>query len=219
MMNLVDKADDEKLRRPNAKNSRERIISAARKVFAEQPYHIATIRMVGKAGGFDHQLVTYYFPTKAELFETIVAENCEEFHNANRSWFEGLDQMSIEDGFGLCIDRLLDYHFANPEPLRTVALNAHLIERVEEVPGHHHFVEFLAKTRATFEKSAGLARSEELSRFVTGFNTMITSYLGAAPSQAKVLAMDPSSDEYKTWIKETLIYVFLPLLKELILPE
>lgn len=34
--------------------SRKKIIAAARKVFSDHSYPVATVRMVGAAGGFDH---------------------------------------------------------------------------------------------------------------------------------------------------------------------
>ncbi len=210
--------ENKKSKRQSADHSRERIVSAARKVFAKHPYHIATVRMVGQAGGFDHQLISYYFPTKAELFEAVVAQTCDEFYLANQSWYEGISQMRVEDGFGLLIDRLLEYHFANPDALRIMALNAPLIERLDEIPGYQHIPEVLAKIRETFQENTGVAGSEDLNRYFSTFNIAIINYLGVAPGLAGIMGMEPTSDEYKTWVKQTLMYVFLPLLNKLIFP-
>ncbi len=201
-----------------AENSRQRILLAAGKVFAEQPYHMATVRMVGKAGGFDHQLISYYFPTKADLFEAVVAKACNEYYEGNKRWLEALDRSPTSDDFALYLDLLLDFHFANPEPLRIMALNGPLIERLEEIPGYQHILEALEKTRATFESVIPLKEdSKKIGRFINTFNTLVINYLGAAPSQAEILGMDPNGGEYRTWVKETLLYVFTPLLKELVL--
>ena len=53
--------------------TREKILAAAKKVFAQHPYSTASIRMVGKTAEIDHPLISYYFPTKAELYEGALA--------------------------------------------------------------------------------------------------------------------------------------------------
>lgn len=216
----INKTQNEKLSRPSADNSREKILAAARKVFAKHPYHVATMRMVGKVGGFDHQLIAYYFPSKADLFEAVTREACDDFYNASQGWFKGLDRIGIEQGFRLFVERLLEYFSKAPEPFRMTALNAPMIERLDELPGYQHTVEMRSKVRATFKNNLPPSVDQVmLERFTTTFDTAIHSYLGAAHSQAEILGMDPASEEYITWVKETLICVFLPLLKKLIFPE
>ena len=95
-----DKFGSEK-KNPKSEKTRHKILGAACKVFAKHPYNSASIRMVGKEGGFDHPLITYYFPTKADLFEAVVAEVCEEFYQANISWFEGLEGLPPRQGLSL----------------------------------------------------------------------------------------------------------------------
>ncbi len=197
--------------------TREKILAAARKVFSEHPYHMATIRMIGTAGGFDHQLIAYYFPAKADLFEAVLVDVCDEFYRANTSWYEGLDKHNLMDSFSLFLDRFLDYHFDNPAPMRLLALNAPHIEKLEEIPGYQHIPDVLAKTRSNFENSIRPnAPREDVERFINTFNTAIINYLGAAPSQAQVLGLDPDSPAYRRWVKDTLMFVFLPVLRLLI---
>lgn len=220
MKQSVNEAQDEKPSRPSSDNSRNEIISAAKKVFAEHPYHFATLRMVGKEVGLSHQSIAHYFPSKADLFEAVASEACDDFYNASQSWFEGLDRVSFNEGFRLFVERLMEYNSRKPEPLRIIALNAPMIESLNELPGYQHTVELRSKTRATFRKNFPPTIDQEmLDRITTTFDTAILSYLGAAPSQAEIMGMDPASEEYRTWVKETLICVFLPLLKKLILPE
>lgn len=178
---------------------------------------MATVRMVGKAGGFDHQLIAYYFPAKADLFEAVVAEICEEFYRANTAWYQGLDKLSPEKALSLYLDRFLDYHFKNPEAMRLMALNAPLIERLEEIPGYQHIPDVLDKTRANFERYIPpTARGVDIERFINTFNTAIINYLGASSSQAQLLGLDPESREYRRWVKDTLMFVFLPPLQCLV---
>jgi AcrR family transcriptional regulator len=59
-------------RRPGASGTREAILDAARRAFAEQGYQRATIRGVAELAGVDAALVHHYFGTKQELFVAAV---------------------------------------------------------------------------------------------------------------------------------------------------
>jgi AcrR family transcriptional regulator len=55
-------------RRPGASGTRDAILEAARREFAQHGYDRATIRGVARGAGVDPALVHYFFGTKAELF-------------------------------------------------------------------------------------------------------------------------------------------------------
>jgi AcrR family transcriptional regulator len=55
-------------RRPGVSGTREAILDAARRAFAEQGYQQATIRGVAELAGVDPALVHHYFGTKQDLF-------------------------------------------------------------------------------------------------------------------------------------------------------
>ena len=59
-------------RRPGVSGTREAILDAARRAFAEQGYQHATIRGVADLAGVDPALVHHYFGTKQELFVAAV---------------------------------------------------------------------------------------------------------------------------------------------------
>jgi AcrR family transcriptional regulator len=59
-------------RRPGVSGTREAILDAARRAFAEQGYQRATIRGVAELAGVDPALVHHYFGTKQELFVAAV---------------------------------------------------------------------------------------------------------------------------------------------------
>ena len=54
-------------RRPGTSSSRDEILEAARKLFAERGYQGATIRAIGAEAGVDAALVVHFFGNKAEL--------------------------------------------------------------------------------------------------------------------------------------------------------
>ena len=59
-------------RRPGVSGTREAILDAARRVFAEQGYQQATIRDVARLARVDPALVHHYFGRKQELFVAAV---------------------------------------------------------------------------------------------------------------------------------------------------
>ena len=91
------------------KATRERILEGAARVFANYSYYAASIRMVGKAARVDHPLVNYYFPTKAVLFEEVLKRITDELHEADTTWYEGLDELDLKSGLGLYLDRFIDF--------------------------------------------------------------------------------------------------------------
>src|ERR687896_457323 len=59
-------------RRPGASGTREAILDASRRAFAELGYQRATIRGVADLAGVDPALVHHYFGTKQALFVAAV---------------------------------------------------------------------------------------------------------------------------------------------------
>jgi AcrR family transcriptional regulator len=59
-------------RRPGNQDTRQKILTAAREVFAERGYDQASIRMIATGAGVDPALVHHYFGTKDKLFLATV---------------------------------------------------------------------------------------------------------------------------------------------------
>jgi AcrR family transcriptional regulator len=59
-------------RRPGTPATRDAILTAARRCFAERGFRGATIRLVASEAGVDPALVHHYFGTKADLFAAAV---------------------------------------------------------------------------------------------------------------------------------------------------
>lgn len=200
--------------------TRDKILEAAKRVFSEHPYSAATIRMVGEEAGIDHPLITYYFPTKAELFEAVVEDTAESFVQASSSWYQGLEHLSVSKGFSLYLDRLLAFTSKHPEALGIAAVNLARPKGSETVPGYKQMQWYLRRNTDTFRNFAPLRGStREIRIFVKTFNTMIINYLGAATYHARTLGMNPGSPAYRKWVKDAMHFLFLPRLRVLIYGE
>lgn len=195
----------------------ERIVVAARTVFSRYPYHAASMRMIGKEGGFNHELIRYHFPNKARLFETILKDICEDFYQSNLSFLGGVTKVRPEVGFPLYLDRFLDHHYSNPEALRIIVLNMVITDEPAGIPGYRFIPEMLARTRKTFQEKIPIrAPDEDVERFQSGFNNLLLHLLGADYCQASMLGLKHTDSRYRQWVKETLLWIFLPHLLRLL---
>lgn len=198
-------------------NTRKRILHAAKEVFSRHPYHSASVRMVGKAGGFDHPIIHYYFPKKEGLFDAVVIEMIAELKTFDNSWYEGLDKISVRAGFRLLIDRVLDFHYQYPDLFRTVMQNTAYVEDYENFPAAKHYADFHERFLQTFnEKIKYNSTEEEARQFIFSFTVLATNYLGASTTYSEIMGIEENSDVYRSWVKETLNFIFLPRLEKII---
>ncbi len=194
---------------------------AAQKVFSEHPYHTASMRMIGKEARIEHPLINYYFPNKAVLFETIVQEQCDQFARYTAEWLdEASKATSIAEGFMKHIDRMIDYNGENPEAIRILALNLAQADNISLIPGYQRFPRLIEEIQEIFvEKIAPAGSEAEISMFINSFNFLVISFLGSNTCIAQIQGMDPGGKAYREWVKNTLGFMFLPRLREIIVPN
>ncbi len=203
-----------------AGNAREGILRAARKVFSAYSFKAATTRMIAQESGIDHPLIHYYFGSKERLFEAVTAEMYEEFERSHTSWLKNLACNRSKEGLSLYVDHLLDYGFKDPEPVQILLLNMANIGRLEEIPGYNYILLHLDHMRHALEKYFPLRGSpSESEMFVHCFHGLILALIGARSYHARLLELDPDGAEYREWVKEALVALFIPWLERLILPD
>ena len=61
---------------PSTESTRDKILSAAGEVFAEQGFERATIRAITERAGANLAAVNYHFRDKAELYTRVVVDAC-----------------------------------------------------------------------------------------------------------------------------------------------
>lgn len=201
--------------------TKENIMRAARKVFSEHPYHTASMRMIGKEAQIEHPLINYYFPNKAVLFETIVENLCEDFAQRTAEWLDDVSRArSIAEGFMRHIDLMIDYNTGNPEPIRILAMNLTQADNISLIPGYQRFPDLIDRIRKIFvEKISPAGPESEISMFMNSFNFLAISFLGSSTCIAQIQGMEAGTREYREWVKNTLGFIFLPRLREIIVPN
>jgi AcrR family transcriptional regulator len=202
------------------KQTREKILKAAAQVFAEYPYHTASIRMIGKEAKIDHPLVNYYFPNKAALFEAVIEHVTDKYYQANILWFNGLEKINPEAGLGLYLDRFFDFALKHPSAFRIIALNLVQAEEHDVIPGYERVRDFFNKTKQNFKDAISMrGTDDDIDMFLNSFNTLAINYLAAGTYYASILGIAPGSRQYLKWVKKTMIFVLLPRLKHIIRGE
>lgn len=206
--------------RRKSESTREMILTAARRVFAEHTYKAASLRMIARKGGFDHAIIRYHFPSKAILFEAVIIDACNKFHNAHLKCLEGLDKMKPQDGFPIYIERITDLSFKNQDELKLLLQNITHIDTPEGIPGYQHIPEFFSISMRSFKEKIPVKGSEEeIGMFLHSFTSLLLNYLGASACMARIQGLDPESVEYRKRVKDTFVFLFLPRLKKLIFPD
>ena len=134
-----------------------------------------------------------------------------------RSWFEGLEEMSLEAGLALYIDRSMSYCRKYPYAVRVFLLNVVQAQDTEIFPGYQAIRTFFKQTITLLKDRLPIQASDrDIEIFRQSFNTLALSYLGASSYYAGILGMDANSREYEEWIRDMLMDLFLPRLKQLL---
>jgi len=198
--------------------TREKILTAARKVFSKHSYEAGSVRMIAKEGDFEFGLIRYYFPNKAELFKTVFKNACDEMLQTHEKAMKGMEKMRAEEGFSLYHDRFVKHYFKHPEGLRILINNIYRpVDGDIEIPGYEYLPQVFASSRKVLVDTLKLnAPWEEICRFSDSWNAQIFMFVGASSCQAALLGLDPKSKEYSEWVKDNLTHIFLPHMKRLV---
>lgn len=211
---LSKKKIQNKKKSPYGAATRKMILEAASAVFFRCPYEAASIRMIAAEGGFYHSLIRHHFPSKASIFEAISKKVCEDFREANKSWLKELAGRGLREATSLYFDRFISYYQSHPEIFRLIAQNTPR-ENAQSIPGYDDLANFMANIREDVEKENILLFDRQtLMRYLESLYALFNFYLGSGTAVALHLGFKPDSPEYLKWVKETMLFIFVPVLKE-----
>ncbi len=178
-------------------------------------FHAASIRMIGAEGKFDFTNIHHYF-TKTELFEAVSKQLYEEVITAFMEGMEGVERMPPKEGMEIFLDRMLDSLFETPDALKVLIQNMGQGEIDPNPPGFAFLTKYFDDLeKALLNLNTVFSFQAEVSMWLHGITTLLMSLIGAAAYHSKTLGMEPGSDEYKAWIKQIILYLFLPPLDRL----
>jgi AcrR family transcriptional regulator len=197
--------------------TREKILKAAQEVFANYPYHTASIRMIGKLAEIEHPLISYYFPSKADLFRSVLTELMAYRSKMVESWDDEIKQAGPARGLSLFLDHTLDDFRNRPGLLHIISLNLSRPTNSDPIPGYDLIQEFVESSTKSSIKLAGLGVPlHEWDMFSRTMTTLLIGYLGASSTYAPLIGKDPDSILYYNWVKDTIIYTLLPRLEQMV---
>ena len=194
--------------------TRQMILAAARQVFAVHPYNAASIRMIAAQGDFYHGLIRYHFPSKAGIFEAVVDVSCRTIYRENKDWLREISSFAPDKALSTYLDRFIEFFKNQPEVFRIIVKNlSH--EDPSTLPGYGHLKALLIDTRRDFEAVfPGLFESDDVNRFLSSLNALILHFLGGGEMEAEIMNLAAKSEAYLQWVKETLYFVFCPVLEK-----
>ncbi len=94
--------------------TRQRLLDAAERLFAEKGFHGVTVRAIAKASDSDPALVAYYFGGKRELFDAVLLRRAEKLNTIRLERLKacerdaGPDGPSVEEIIAAFTEPLLD---------------------------------------------------------------------------------------------------------------
>src|ERR1700683_5381190 len=103
-------------------DTRARIIAAAREAFSTMGFEGASLRSVAKDAGVPHQLATYYFKTKEELWMAVLDELAIGFFNRLGDRIRGLEGVDVATKLRLVVREFVKYSAENPQLHRLMAM-------------------------------------------------------------------------------------------------
>jgi len=190
------------------------VLAAACTVFCRCPYEAASIRTIAAEGGFYHSLIRHHFPNKASIFRAVIKKVCEDFREANKSWLKELAGLSLPEGTSLYFDRFIAHYQIHPEIFRLIAQNTPR-EESQSIPGYDELANCMANIGEDVEKANILIFDRQtLVRYLESLYGLFNYYLGSGAAVARRLGYEPDSAEYLKWVKETMMFVFLSILRQ-----
>ena len=108
--------------KPSKGDTRARIIEAAREAFSTMGFEGASLRSVAKEAGVQHQLATYYFKTKEELWMAVMDELAIGFFARLGERIRGLDGVDAPTKLRLVVREFVKYSAEYPQLHRLMTM-------------------------------------------------------------------------------------------------
>lgn len=196
--------------------TRQRIFSAAVKVFTSYPYSAASIRMIGDEAGVRHPLVLHYFGSKLALFEEVAKYLEDRVLDSGPPFLKNLRNLSSDEGFDRFLDDIINHGFKRTESYRAIMLNMGEARSLEKaLPGLNRMTDVREKAQKMVGgRALGGAPPLETEMFLLVFILSLSHFVGAADFHRMALGIE-SEEDYRSWVHETFRFLFRPVLKVL----
>lgn len=204
---------------PKGDETRAKILTAAQKVFTIYPYHAASLRRIGTAGGFEHPLVRYYYRTKKDVFKAFARSLFSQTLNDFFSHIDKIDRSSLSRGFRSFINLYIDHSLRNPNVFKIIMLNLGSLGESDTAPPNLNLTRKAMFNAGAILYNFNLFKADmarEVYIWLMGLLVGLSNFVGASSFHAGSLGMDEHSREYRDWICDTIFFLFYPSLRTLV---
>jgi AcrR family transcriptional regulator len=111
---------EERVQRPSADATRERILFAALDLFSERSFEGASTRLIAEKAGVQQPLLTYHFGTKEELWRAAVGQLFEDLAGSLAERVAGLRGVEDEAVAKLVVADFVRFSAAHPQLHRII---------------------------------------------------------------------------------------------------
>ena len=174
-------------------DSRARIIEAAREAFSTMGFEGASLRGVAKEAKVQHQLATYYFKTKEELWMAVMDELANGFFDQLGERIRGLEGVDAATKLRLVVREFVKYSAENPQLHRLMTMEGRKeSERLIWLIKRHITRFFAISTRLIGEAQAlGVVRPGDAGQLHYCAIGIATAAFSLAPEYKLVTGNDP----------------------------
>jgi len=175
------------------RDSRARIIEAAREAFSTMGFEGASLRSVAKEAGVQHQLATYYFKTKEELWMAVMDELAVGFLARLGDRIRGLEGVDAATKLRLVVREFVKYSAENPQHHRLMTMEGRReSERLVWLIRRHVSQFFAISTKLIREAQAlGVVRPGDPGQLHYCAIGIATAAFSLAPEYKLVTGKDP----------------------------
>ena len=178
---------------PPKVDTRGRIIAAAREAFSTMGFEGASLRSVAKEAGVPHQLATYYFKTKEELWMAVMDELAIGFFARLGDRIRGLEGVDAATKLRLVVHEFVKYSAENPQLHRLMTMEGRReSDRLVWLIKRHVSRHFAISTRLIREAQArGIVRPGDPGQLHYCAIGVATAAFSLAPEYKLVTGHDP----------------------------
>ncbi|WP_232058245.1 TetR/AcrR family transcriptional regulator [Cohnella abietis] len=120
------------LRKEQAAETREKLLEAAKTLFAEKGYHATPVRAINRKIDKGDGILYHYFPGgKREILSVLLHESFEYKRNEIKLIHENIGAMTIRDALAAILNRMNELFISDLELIRIMFRENHLLESDE----------------------------------------------------------------------------------------
>jgi AcrR family transcriptional regulator len=117
---VANRTLEERVQRPSADGTRERILAAALDLFSERSFEGASTRLIAERAGVQQPLLTYHFGSKEELWRTAVGQLFEDLAGSLAERVAGLRGVDDETVAKLVVAEFVNFSADHPQLHRII---------------------------------------------------------------------------------------------------